>query len=110
MTTIFEQSIDPLTGVKTVMGVEDDKFFIHTAEDVQAHIERNTALRNSDEYTKQGIKNNLWHCVHIPDSALAKMLVEDGFDGYSASAAELRQFLRKNRDKYGYLFTTNGQI
>lgn len=107
---VFDTQIDPLTGVRRSMGVADGKFFIHTDENVQAHIDHSTHLRNSTEYSQNGIKNDFWHCVHIPETALAKMLVEDGFDGYKASAAELRTFLRRNKAKYGYLFTTDKQF
>ena len=92
------------------MGVSDGKFFINTNENVQAHLDHSTKLRNATEYSQNGIKNNMWHCVHIPESALAKMLVEDGFDGYKANAQELRKFLTRNKAKYGYLFTTEKQF
>ena len=69
-----------------------------------------TKLRNAPEYSANGIKKNLWHTVHIPDIVMLKMKMEDGFDCYTASAKEIRQFLRRNRDKYGNLFTTGGQI
>lgn len=107
MTTIFESEVDSLTGVRRTLGVKDGHFFINTDENVQAHVDHSTNLRNATEYSQNGIKNNFWHCVHIPETALAKMLVEDGFDGYTASAAELRQFLRRNKAKYGYLFATD---
>lgn len=110
MANVFETEFDPLTGLYTSMGVEDGKFFVRYAQDVQKHMERNNALRNTDDYTKAGIKANMWHTVHIPDSVCLKMKVEDGFDPYTASARDLRLFLRKNRDKYGHLFVTRGRI
>lgn len=107
---IFEKSYDPFTGITTTIGGEDDKLIVKSDADVTAALEYAKKLRNAPEYTKQGIKDNLWHTVHIPDIVILKMKMEDGFDVYSSSARELRQFLNKNRDKYGYLFVTEGKM
>lgn len=101
---------DPLTGMTTTMVVEDGKFKINYSQDNEAIYERMQKLRNAPEYSAQGIKNNLWHAVHITDADCMKMIVEDGFDPYKESAKDLRAFLRKNRDKYGHLFATAGRI
>jgi hypothetical protein len=106
----MEKQYDPLTGLTTTFKVEDGELRINYSQDNTAMYERLKKLRDAEEYSKQGIKNNFWHAVHITEADCMKMIVEDGFDPYERSAKELRVFLRKNRDKYGHLFATAGNI
>lgn len=101
---------DPLTGLKTTLKVEDGELRINYEQNNTNVYERLQKLRDADEYSKTGIKNGFWHAVHISEADCMKMIVEDGFDPYERSAKELREFLRRNRDKYGHLFATRGQI
>lgn len=98
------------TGLKTILGFQDGKLVIEYEQDVAPSLDYATALRNSDDYSKQGIKDGLWHAVHIPESVCLKMMLEDGFDPYSQPASELRKFIARNKDKYGNLFTTAGKF
>lgn len=106
----MERQFDPLTGMTTTFKVEDGELRVNYSQDNTAMYERLQKLRNAEEYSKQGIKNNLWHAVHITESDCMKMIVEDGFDPYKESAKDLRKFLARNRDKYGHLFATAKQI
>ena len=106
----MERSFDPLTGLGTTLKVEDGELRVNYSQDNEAIYERLQKLRNEPEFAKNGIKNNLQHVVHITDADCMKMIVEDGFDPYKESAKALRLHLRKNRDKYGHLFVTSGQI
>lgn len=101
---------DPLTGLKTTMVAEDGELRIRYEQNNEAVYERLQKLRNADEYSKSGIKNGFWHAVHISEADCMKMIVEDGFDPFERSAKELREFLRRNRDKYGHLFATSARI
>lgn len=101
---------DPLTGLQTTYKVEDGELRVNYQQNNEAIYERLQKLRNADEYSKQGIKNEFWHAVHITEADCMKMIVEDGFDPYKESAKSIRAFLRRNRDKYGHLFATRGQI
>lgn len=107
---IFEKTYDPLTGVTTTVGTEDDKLVLKYDGDISTSLDYTAELRNDPEYSKRGIKKDFWHTIHIPVVACLKMKMEDGFDVYSATAREVRQFLVKNRDKYGYLFVTEGKL
>jgi hypothetical protein len=107
---VFEKTYDPFTGVTTTIGGEDDKLIVKSDADVSAALDYASKLRNAPEYTKAGIKANMWHTVHIPDIVILKMKMEDGFDVYSATAKEIRAFITKNRDKYGNLFVTEGKL
>jgi hypothetical protein len=97
---------DPLTGVKTTYGAEDGKMIVKTEQDVAPHLDYTQALRNDPDYAKRGIKQNFQHIGHIPNSVVAKMLTEDGFDVMRFPAREVVKFLRKNWDKYGKLIVT----
>lgn len=101
---------NPLTGLKTTVKVEDGELRVNYSQDNTAMYERLQKLRNADDYSKTGIKNGMWHAVHITDADCMKMIVEDGFDPYKQPARELRKFLNRNRDKYGHLFATAGNI
>lgn len=107
---VFEKTYDPLTGVTTTIGSEDDKMVVKTEADLSASLDHTSMLRNNPDYSKLGIKKDLWHTVHIPMIAILKMKMEDGFDVMTADASEVRKFLAKNRDKYGYLFVTEGKV
>jgi len=107
---VFENTIDPVTGVQTIVGAEDGKMVVKTLQDVAPHLDHTKTLRNNADYAKAGIKSSFMHAVHIPVSVCLKMRTEDGFDIYMATARETREFLRKHRDKYGYLFVTEGRV
>ncbi len=101
---------DPISGELVTYGAQDDQLIVKRERDVTAALDYTKALRDAEDYSKAGIKNNLWHCVHIPDTIAAKMLTEDGFDVYLSSARDIRSFLRRNRAKYANLFVTKGDI
>jgi hypothetical protein len=109
MSTLLSQETD-ITGVTTTMVVEDGQLKVNYSQDVSGHLDRNQNLANADEYAKQGIKDNLQHIGHIPDSVCLKMMVEDGFDVYRAHASETFAFLRKHRDKYSKLLVMRGRF
>lgn len=105
---IFESSFDPLTGIKTTIGTEDDKLVIKYDGDVSPSLDYTNDLRKSDDYTSIGIKKNWWHCFHIPPVIAMKMITEDGFDPYQSPAKETFAFIRRNKEKYGHCLTTRG--
>ena len=101
---------DSLTGVKTTYGSEDDKMIVKTEQDIEPALELMKAWRNDPEHAKDGIKRNWQFACHIPNSVIAKMKTDHGFDVLTSSAKEIRDFLVKYRDTYGYLFATAGKI
>ncbi len=107
---IFERSFDPLSGLWTTYGAQDGKLVIKHDADVSPNLDFATERRNSDSYSSDGIKKGMWHCVHIPEIVAMKMLTEDGFDVYKENARDVRKFLSRNKEKYGYLFTTGGKF
>lgn len=72
--------------------------------------ELNLKLRNDPEVTKTGIKNDFWKVCHLTEADCMKMIVEDGVNPYTMPAKELKQYLARNKDKWGHLFTTSGRF
>lgn len=107
---IVDDDYDNLTGLRTRVAFEDGKMRVNYSQDVSAALDRNAKLRNADEYAKAGIKADFQHVAHIPNAVCLQIRSEGGPDPYSCKAAELRAYLVKNRDKYGYLFTTSGKV
>lgn len=107
---VVDRSVDPLTGLVTDIGFEDGKMKIRYIQGTGVAHAINSELRDSDDFTKQGIKSNMWNVVRLTDADCLKMMVEDGVDPYKVSAKELRNHLAKNRDKWGHVFTTRGNF
>ena len=107
---IHGREFDALTGTETAYGSGDGKMIVKTMQDVEPSLDALRERRNDPQFAKDGIKRNFQFCIHIPDSVGMKMRTEDGFDMWQASAKDLREFIVKRRDKYGYLFATAGKV
>lgn len=107
---VIDRNIDRLTGLVTEIGFEDDKLHVRYTQHTAPVHEANQRLRDAAEYTQAGIKKNFWHCVRLTDADCLKMMVEDGFNPYTAAAKDLRKHLSRHRDKYRHLLVTEGQF
>ena len=107
---IVDRTHDPVTGLVTDIGFEDGKMHLRYSQLTEAAHEANRALRDSDEFTKNGIRANMWNVVRLTEADCLKMMVEDGIDPYKVSAKELRKHLARNRDKWGHVYTTRGNF
>lgn len=105
---IVEDTIDP-TGLRTRIAFEDGKMRVNYSQDVSESIDRNTKLRNAEGYAKAGIKADFQHIAHIPNVVCLQIRSEGGPDAYSCHPKELKAYLLKHRDRYGYLFVTSGR-
>ncbi len=76
-------SYNPHTGMTTYHAEEDGKQIISYEQDVSGALELAKALRNDEEYSKRGIKQELWHVATIPDSILMKVWVEEKCNPYT---------------------------
>ena len=94
----------------TDIGFEDGKMLVRYTQDTQAAHERAQKMRDDDELKRIGIKKDLWRVVSLTDSDCMKMIVEDGFDPYTAHPKEIKNFLLTHRDKWGHVFTTRGRF
>lgn len=85
----------------------DGKMYVTHKADIQPHIEYATALRNSDEYTRQGIKRGWMHAAHIDPVTIVE-LKGIGIDVYTAPAKEIIAGLKRiNKDG---LLTTRARV
>lgn len=98
------------TGLVTDIGFEDGKMLVRYQQDATPAHELNQQMRNSDEFTKTGIKQDFWKVGHLSEVDCLRMMTEHGFDPYKAKAAEILAFLRRNKDKWGHVLTTRGQF
>lgn len=108
--TILHDEYDQLTGLRTRIASEDGEMRVNYTQDISAALEYTAKLRNSPEYAKQGIKDNFQHVAHIPNAVCLQIRSDGGPDPFSCPPKELLAYLRKNRDKYGYLFVTEGKV
>ncbi|MCZ2077930.1 MAG: hypothetical protein LC130_23365 [Bryobacterales bacterium] len=108
MTHLFTE-FDDLSGLKKQYHYQDGKLIERTEQYVEPILDYAAALRNAEEYKRQGIKNSLWHAAVIPPIVALKWLNEHGFNMMTASAKEVARFIERNPD-YHYLKTTTGRI
>lgn len=106
----IDKTYDPLTGMQTEIGFEDGKMLVRYTQRTQEHNEQNAAMRNDDEVTRHGIKNDWWKVASISNADCMRMIVEDGFDPFKANGKELRAFLVRRKDKWGHCLTTRGRF
>ena len=107
---VFEKTYDPLTGIWTTIGSQDDKLVVKYDGEVGDSLDYSKELANDDDYSRAGIKNGWWHAFHIPPVIAMKMIVDDGFDPYAQPAKETFKFISRNREKYGHCLTTRGKF
>lgn len=107
--SFVDRDISP-TGLVTDIGFEDGKMLVRYSQRTQEAHELAQAMRNSDEFTKIGIKKDLWKVVSLTEADCLRMMTEDGVDPYKVTARELRDHLMRHRDKWGHVFTTRGNF
>lgn len=71
---------DPLTGITTYFDYDhvDEKMHITEVQDVNAVLDSVTSLRNNDDYSKQGIKDDMWHYARLPLTILMEIETKHG--------------------------------
>ncbi len=103
----FEHIYDPLTNVITQRGFVDDKMVTRTEADCEANLQYATQLRNSDEYSREGIKKGFFHAAHIPAVVVVELL-QNGIDVYRAPAKEIVAGLKRINKEH--LLTTRKRV
>jgi hypothetical protein len=80
---------------------------IETLQDTETSLDWSRKLRNDDEYTKKGIKNEMWHYAHIPIVVQVRWLSEYGMENWPMKPGnEKLLFKLLNSRDWGYLKTT----
>ena len=71
---------DPLSGVTTYFEYDDltKQMHITDVQDVNPLLDSVTRLRNDDDYSKQGIKNDMWHYARLPLNVLMEIEQKHG--------------------------------
>lgn len=102
---------DPFTGVTTTFDYDhsNDLTIVGREQDIQPALDRNKALQNNDQYSKDGIKECWWHEAFIPNVIIEKWKLEEGIDVFDKNdAKKVKQKL--NSPEYLYLKTTAKKI
>ena len=85
---------DEKTDTNTIIDIQDIEPSLQAAYD----------LRKDDDYTRKGIKNDMWHYANIPASIITRMKREDGVDIFNK--AQKRDLMKLLNTKYSFLKTT----
>ena len=102
---------NPLTGVAQYHEYDSlsKKTTIETVQDVTPFLERNKIFRDSDSYSKGGIKNEWWHAASFPVVVQYKWLKDYGIDIYNKDHAQKVNSML-DMAEWKYLKCTNGRI
>ena len=103
----IKHEFDPLTGIVTQTGFVDDKLVIRRDADLTPNVEYATALRNDDQYSRDGIKKGFFHAAHIPAVVVVELL-HAGCDVYRASAKDIVAGLKRIHKEH--LLTTRKRV
>lgn len=103
----FSREFDPLTGTITRSGFVDDKLVIRKDADLSALRDRTNALRNSESYSRDGIKKSWFHVASISEVTQVELL-KIGIDIFRASPREIVAGLRKLNMEH--FITTNKRV
>ncbi len=97
---------DPLTGITTWFEyTAEDKMLITETQDVSAILEHNQTLRNNEDYSKRGIKDDMWHYARVPLTVMMDIKTRFGVDLMAKKVDWKSAFKIINRE-YPYLKTT----
>ena len=96
-----------MTGLTTYFDYDhaSDTSYVGAEQNVSILLEQNKILQNSDDYTKQGIKNSWWHYASYPAIIIEKWLNEYGVNVYNKDHQK-KVLELTNRPEYRYLKTT----
>jgi hypothetical protein len=101
-------SYDATTGMSVWFDYNEltDEATLEYEQDVEPILEVNKMQANDSDFTKQGIKQEMWKYASIPVGLQMKWLIEEGLDVYDDNAWP--QIFRKLNDpEYAYLKTTH---
>jgi hypothetical protein len=98
---------DPITGKKVTMDYRDDgrDVRIVTEQDLTPLLERTKKLAKDDDYTRKGIKSDMWHYASVPEVLWPELLQKHGVDMLASKVDWPRLFSVIN-EHYPYLKTT----
>jgi hypothetical protein len=73
---------DPLSNTTTYFDYDQltDHMHITTVQNVNPVIDAATKRRNDEDYSRRGMKGDMWHYARIPDSVALEMRTKYGVD------------------------------
>ena len=72
---------DPLTGITTYFDyTADDQMILTEEQDVTPILDSVAELRNDEDYSRNGIKNDMWHYARVPLVVVMDMKNRFGVD------------------------------
>lgn len=81
---------------------------IQSVQDVEPYIEQSKELKKDEDYSRNGIKNEMWHYARIPLGIQMEWLKKYGKENDPMRKGnEKLLFKLVNSPDYGYLKTTN---
>jgi hypothetical protein len=100
---------DAFSDMETLFHYDEvnDTTYIETKQNVEPQLEASKGLQIDAEYSKAGIKNDMWHYAHIPNGIIEKWRVEKGIDVYNRDHQKA-VFALLNDPEYRHLKTTAG--
>ena len=100
-------SYDPMSGMTVYYHFDEqtDAITLEYEQDVESVLEAAKTAQNTPEYSRQGIKNEMWHYGTIPNILITKWLVEEGINVYDDNDWK-KVWQKLNDPDYKYLKMT----
>ena len=98
---------DPLSGVATYFSYDEhlDQAAITYEQDVSEFLNYAHHKATNSDYTKQGIKNDMWHYARVPQVVQYEMLYKHGVD--MGNPAHRKRFFELLNTEYKRCKTTD---
>jgi len=76
---------DPISGIETWHHYDPitDETTIQEIQDIEPFLKKSKELKKDEDYSKQGIKKDMWHYATIPNALITKFAVEHGIDVFN---------------------------
>jgi hypothetical protein len=100
---------DPETGVTEYFHYDEtsDTSYVETVQDVSGILDANKNLQNNDDYTRHGMKEEMWHYASIPIIVQMQWLKEYGMENWPMLPQNKKLLFRLlNSPDYQYLRCT----
>lgn len=81
---------NPLTGEKTwfQFDAHNEQMTITHEQDVSEALRQAKAMANDGDYSKRGIKNDMWHYARVPNTVIIDMKNRFGVDFFNKNHAK----------------------
>lgn len=100
---------NPLTGETVEFEYNDSagKVVLHHSQDVTNILEHSKELALNDDYTRKGVKKDMFHYACIPNSIMQEMKTKHNVDWFDKNDKNHKKFFRCLNEHYPYFKTTS---